>query len=302
MIILKVEKKDEGQVLQKFLKAKITDAPFTLIQKFFRKKLVKVNGKRVNKDFELKASDEISLPDIEQREGVQKKFPPIISRKEIEDNLLANIIYENDKILVINKPQGIPSQGGSKVRLSIDVMLKNMEEEWGYKTHIVHRLDKDTTGILIIAKDAETASLLGQKFKDREIEKTYLAICVGKLEPMQGIINYKIGKKTGQQEKMDVDEINGKEAITEYKVREYFDDIASLVELKPKTGRKHQLRVHLNALGHPIMGDGKYGGKKAFIESFSNKLHLHAWKIRQISGVMDKNIEILPSFETRLKI
>jgi 23S rRNA pseudouridine955/2504/2580 synthase len=290
----KISKLEDGTNIQKWFKKNLDNVPFILIQKFFRKKLVKVNNKKINKDYILKAGDEIKIPSTEER-LIKEKYKPNISREEYKKYFLDNIIYENDFIIVLNKPQGIASQGGSKVRLSIDYLSELYSENENEKPFIVHRLDKDTSGILILAKTKDVAVRLGEKFKNKQIEKTYLAIVIGKIIPMQGIINKKLTSTLGigNFEKMIVAD-EGKSASTEYKVLEYYGKTASLVEVKPKTGRKHQIRVHMSSIGHPILGDGKYGGATAFIEGLTNKMCLHSWKIGKIEGVLEKEIVVKP--------
>lgn len=285
----KVTINESGLTLQKWLKKK--EFPYILIQKFFRKKLVKINRIKANKDQVLNAGDEILLPEVEERE-TKTSFVYEISKQEVMKHFTSRILFEDENIIAIDKEQGIATQGGSKVKISIDGVLQQIALHSGKQYHLVHRLDKDTSGLLLIAKNRETASKLGDMFKNREIEKTYIAIAIGKIVPMEGSINLNIGK-TGsldQNEKMFIDAFDGKKAITDYKVLEYYGKTASLVEVYPQTGRKHQIRVHFAAIGHPILGDGKYGGSKAFVEGLGNKMHLHAFKLSCQDKILPKNL------------
>jgi len=146
---------------------------------------------------------------------------------------------------------------------------------------LVHRLDRDTSGILVLARTHKAAVFLADCFKEHRIEKSYLAVLAGIPKESRGIIKAPLAKRLegAGKEKMHHD-TKGKYSVTEYEVLDEVMGCACLVLLKPETGRKHQLRVHVTLLGTPIVGDGKYGGRKAFIEGVSNKLHLHAWKIQ----------------------
>lgn len=193
------------------------------------------------------------------------------------------IIYEDTKIAVINKPAGVAVQGGSKVKISIDTIY-NTSNDFKFNAHLVHRLDKDTSGLLILAKNQKSAKRLSQMLESRTgISKKYLAIVTGNIKPQKGKINFPL-LKVARKGKEVIAATSGynkeaKKAETIYNSIDNTGNIASFVELIAVTGRKHQLRVHLSKLGHPILGDGKYGGKQAFLPECSNKLHLHAAEI-----------------------
>ncbi|HCR86050.1 MAG TPA: hypothetical protein DIV86_05165 [Alphaproteobacteria bacterium] len=285
---------DSGLTLQKWLKK--NDVPFALANKFFRKKLIKVNKVKATKDTVLQTGDEILMPEIKEERQLgnehKEKYVYEITKQDAERHFHSRIIYEDENIIAIDKEQGIATQGGNKVKVSIDGILQKIAKHSGKQYFIVHRLDKDTSGVLLIAKNRQTAQKLGVKFKNRKIEKTYLAIVVGKVLPMEGSIDVKIGKVVnGDIEKMVIDEADGKKAITDYKVLEHFGKTASLVEIYPQTGRKHQIRVHFAAIEHPILGDGKYGGTKAFIEGLGKTMHLHSYRVGKCEKIIPKTIE-----------
>ena len=196
-------------------------------------------------------------------------------------------IYEDKNIVVINKPFGIPVQSGSGIKESIDFAIKSIYKD----AHVVHRLDKHTTGVLIFAKNLKSTTEIWNLFKNRKIDKKYIAIVVGKINQKSGQIKNFLKKGfVGGEEIMQCDLTQGDLAITNFTVVDVCKD-ASLVSLEPKTGRKHQIRVHMNHLGHPILCDGKYGRKTAFLKSMPNKnMNLHAESLRFC--LFGKSIEI----------
>lgn len=193
------------------------------------------------------------------------------------------IIFEDSKIVAINKPRGIPVQGGSNIKFSIDDVLHAMEKP----LKIVHRLDRETTGVMIFAKNADIAKKVCKKFNQGLINKHYLAIIRGKIGKDVSLIDQPLlEKKIGNEKLMLVDE-KGKRAITHVVFLRYNEEKnQSLIELKPTTGRKHQLRAHLSFLGYPIVGDTKYNFKEG-----KKMLMLHAKKIEFSLGQRNYNIE-----------
>jgi len=268
--------------LDKFLCKKF-DISFSLSQKLIREKKVKVNGNRVDFSYKIKEGDQIEIfTNLKSR--YIKDDKKTISNNKIE-NFWKNIIFENENFIIINKPSGLATQGGSGVNISVDdfISLKNYQ--------LVHRLDKDTSGILLIAKNSIIADYLNSAFKNKQVAKTYLALVYGELKKDSGIINIPIIKKNlGKNDRVLPDFVDGKEAITNYKVLNVFKNY-SLLELKPITGRTHQLRVHCKEIGHPIINDVKYGGKKVINNNLSNRLCLHAYEI-EFNDIDGKKIKI----------
>ena len=245
-------------------------------QKYIRTKQVLVNGSKVAYNYRLAKGDVISTSILKYSNILDKPAKP-----KPASNIKLKTIYEDDKIIVINKPFGLASQGGNKVKQNVDDTYPNY--------HLVHRLDKDTTGCLMLAKTPKVAKHLMHGFQQKNIIKTYIALVVGVPKPIEGQINLPIIKqKQDGNEIMVIDEHNPKaqKAITNYKVLERLSNKAAIIELQPITGRKHQLRCHLAAIGNPIVGDGKYGGKYAHLGGFSNKLHLHALSL-SLNGLLD---------------
>ncbi len=196
-----------------------------------------------------------------------------------------DIIYDHKDFIVINKPYGLACQGGKKVSQSIDeIFLKKNGADFDYK--LVHRLDMHTSGALILAKYKNAAQKLCKLFETQKIHKNYIAVVKGNLYPESGIIDLPLiqTSKSGREmicisNKEKNTNKSYKNAITQYNTIDFLYKHLSLINIYPITGRKHQIRAHLNAVGNPIIGDGKYGGKAAFIENATNKLHLHCVKL-----------------------
>jgi 23S rRNA pseudouridine955/2504/2580 synthase len=195
------------------------------------------------------------------------------------------VITQDRAAIVLNKPPGLATQGGTKTHEHVDGLLDAFiahgEKEGGPRPRLVHRLDKDTSGVLLIARTPGSAAFFSKRFSGRSARKIYWALVVGVPDIAEGTIEAPIGKQPGTGgEKMYVDEVNGQPARTRYRVVDRAGNRAAWVELQPLTGRTHQLRVHMAAIGHPIVGDGKYGGQDAFLTgSISRKLHLHARRL-----------------------
>jgi 23S rRNA pseudouridine955/2504/2580 synthase len=258
------------------------------LEKALRKGEIRLNGKKA------KASDRITtgqvieirfkIPEGEARKPEVPKFTP-------EDAALLQeaVLYKDADVIVINKPPGLPVQGGSGITKSVDSMLDCLRFEARERPKLVHRLDRDTSGVLVLARSAKVATRLMHAFKSKEAEKFYWALVKGVPEILQGKIDLPLAKQEdGDMEKVSVDEEDGKRAVTFYRVVERLSKTLAWVELMPVTGRTHQLRVHMATIGHPILGDGKYGAREAFIDGMelSRKLHLHARRI-MIPGLID---------------
>jgi 23S rRNA pseudouridine955/2504/2580 synthase len=192
------------------------------------------------------------------------------------------VIHEDPAAFVVNKPPGLATQGGTKTKDHLDRLLDGLPGAESSRPKLVHRLDKDTSGALLIARSPRAAAFFSKSFSGRTARKVYWALVVGVPEVKDGFIDLPIGKQFGTGgEKMCVDEENGQAARTRYRLVERAGNRAAWVELQPMTGRTHQLRVHMAAIGHPIVGDGKYGGQEAFLTgTISRKLHLHARRLR----------------------
>lgn len=249
---------------------------YTFLQKIFRMKKVKVNGKRAQ------ASDHLNKDDV-IRIFANKNFPTDLkktNKNEFKNQKLAEkfkqlIIFENEDLIAINKPTNLAVQMGSKVKISVETMMKSYRND----LKLVHRIDKDTSGILLIAKGRLSAQKLTRLFRENKIHKTYLAIVDGKIKTAGTIDNFLEKSIVGGEEKIRI-AINGDglHAITKYFPKKISDPqfkYYTLLELHLQTGRKHQLRVHCaEALHAPILGDKKYNKN-----SIHRELFLHAYKV-----------------------
>ncbi|MEI8295838.1 MAG: RluA family pseudouridine synthase [Alphaproteobacteria bacterium] len=187
-----------------------------------------------------------------------------------------NPVWEDSDLLVINKPAGLAVQGGTKTNIHVDGLLQAYGAAQGQRYYLVHRLDRDTSGILVVAKNHATAQHLATQFRLHTVKKLYLAIVLGVWKQQQGAINAPL-IKIGVHEKMVVDQEKGKSAQTDFRLVKRLTQALNLVALTPQTGRTHQLRVHMSYIGHPIIGDGKYGGAPALKQT--TQLHLHAYRL-----------------------
>jgi 23S rRNA pseudouridine955/2504/2580 synthase len=208
------------------------------------------------------------------------------------------VIHEDPNAFVLNKPPGLATQGGTKTTQHLDRLLDGLADERG-RPKLVHRLDKDTSGALLVARTARAAGHFANAFSGRTARKVYWALVVGVPDAAEGVIDAPLAKQPGTGgEKMHVSEEHGLPAKTRWRVVDRAGNRAAWVELQPLTGRTHQLRAHMAAIGHPIVGDAKYGGPEAFLTGgISRKLHLHARRIRidaPEGGVIDVTAELPP--------
>lgn len=294
MSIVKITPETSNMRLDKFLCAEF-DISFGIAQKLIREKKIKVNGKREDATYKTVDEDEIAIfADVEKRDK-EIKHKPQISPEKIK-KFLSYIIYQDEHMVAINKPSGLAVQGGSSIDISVDdllIALKTLNKD--YKPALVHRLDKDTSGILLIALNSEAAEFLTKSFKEKTITKTYLALVVGEVKKKEGEIRIPLRKKfVGKNEKVYPDFEQGKIAITKYKLLKNFLGFSSL-ELSPITGRTHQLRVHCKEMGHAIINDVKYGGLACVNKNLSKRMCLHAYKV-EIADYYGKLLSIKTEF------
>lgn len=257
--------------LDRYLRSKLGNIPQSLIEKNLREGKIKLNKKKTKSSYKVNINDQIDLFNFNfEKRIIQKK----VEFKPTNKIIVANeklIIEDNNDFIVLNKAAGISVQGGTKSKKNLVDIFSKSEIFQGTKPYSVHRLDKDTSGVFIMAKNRETAQLLTSLFRLRKVHKTYLAICHGELEKNNGewnsdLIRYENNKKIIEKAK------------TIYKVLDK-NSHASLVEMKPITGRKHQLRKQLFNIGHSIFGDQKY--RSSFVTKGINKnLMLHSYQIR----------------------
>lgn len=262
------------------------------LQRLLRGKNIKVNGEKATASRRLSAGDEIRIPPLDISE--KSNLPRDLSKADV-DFMHSLVLYRDADVIVLNKPAGIAVQGGTKTERHIDGMLDALRFDYDEKPRLVHRLDKDTSGILVLGRSANAAARLAEAFKTREAHKIYWAVVVGKPKLLSGKIDAPLSKLSGAGggEQMKIDFDNGQRAQTLYRVIDSLGQKAAWLEMSPLTGRTHQLRVHLaQALNTPIVGDGKYGGDRSFSLGLpnGNKMHLHARAIRMphpVKGILE---------------
>ncbi len=275
---------DDGIRLDRWFKRHLPDANFNLVSRWARTGQLRVDGKRATPGDRLEAGQEIRVPPAEVVPSNAGR--PVRKRIEISPDMVefaqSLVIHKDAAALVINKPPGLATQGGTKTAEHVDGLLDALDFELDQRPKLVHRLDKDTSGALLLARSARAAAHFSKAFSSRTARKVYWALVMGVPDIHDGFIDLPLAKQPGTGgEKMHVDEKDGQPSRSRYRVIERAGNRACWVELQPYTGRTHQLRVHMAAIGHPIVGDGKYGGKDAFLTgTISRKMHLHARRIR----------------------
>jgi 23S rRNA pseudouridine1911/1915/1917 synthase len=286
----KVDASGSGQRIDKFLTSRIRNTSRSYIQNIINQQKVKVNGETVNKHYRLAKGDVITIKDL-VKTGSAEIEPEKIS---------LNIVYEDASLAVISKKAGILTHPTpqSKDHTLVNALLyhyRKLSKLSGRdRAGIVHRLDKNTSGLLIVAKDDATHSLLSDMFKKRLVKKTYAALVWGSFPGKKGEIILPIGRSGLDRKKMSISIDRGREAVTKFEVAEEFGD-STLLDVHPETGRTHQIRVHLSYIGHPIIGDEVYGNKqsqKLARDLGLDRQFLHARRLEFTHPVTQKQLKI----------
>ena len=264
--------------LDRWLANRFPNLSHGLVQKLLRTGQVRVNGARATGKFRLSAGQQVRIPPMADS---GPRSQDVNSTIDSEDRrvLRSRILYENNELIVIDKPAGMAVQGGTGQRRHVDGLSSVLVAGNEPPPKLVHRLDKDTSGVLLLAKSAKAARRLGREFKMGKVRKTYWAVVVGVPALAAGIIENGLEKRAvAGGERVIVVSNRGRPARTRYKILDQSGSLATLLALYPETGRTHQLRVHCLGLGTPILGDGKYGGRKSFLPDLpaARRLHLHA--------------------------
>lgn len=273
---------DDDIRVDRWFKRHMDGVPFNVVSRWARTGQLRLDGKRVAPGDRIVAGQVLRVPPAEiERPGRTAKPRKELSQDQI-DFAQELVIHKDKAAIVVNKPPGLATQGGSKTNTHLDGLLDALTFEASGRPKLVHRLDKDTSGAILLARSSGSASFFSKRFSGRSARKVYWAIVMGVPEIADGMIDLPLSKQPGSGgEKMHVDEENGQMARSRYRIIERAGNRACWVELQPFTGRTHQLRVHMAAIGHPILGDGKYGGKDAFLTgAISRKMHLHARRLR----------------------
>jgi 23S rRNA pseudouridine955/2504/2580 synthase len=282
---------DEAR-LDRWFKRRFPGLGHGRLEKLLRTGQVRVDGGRVKASTRLAAGQIVRVPPLGDVSTALKprKIITLTDRETAE--LHARVLYRDNDVLAFNKPAGLAVQGGTGTVRHLDAMLDALTFDAGERPKLVHRLDKDTSGVLLLARNAKAAKWLTEAFRHRRTRKVYWALVVGALRPLEGKIDAKLAKMPGPGgERMHIDARAGKPAVSYYAVVEQAAQTAAWVALMPLTGRTHQLRVHMAAIETPIVGDGKYGGEAAMVSGLSQKLHLHARQI-EIQGPGRKALRI----------
>jgi len=283
--IVKVKKADDGMRLNRWFLKYYPGLSLGRFQKLVRTKQIKVNGQKADANFRLVEGNEVRVPPLDNEKKVVEKKEVSFSDKKFIENL---VIYKDEKIIVINKPSGLAVQGGTNMVRHVDGMLEALRFGNEEKPKLVHRIDKDTSGILVLARDRKMADVLTKAFREHSLKKTYLALSRGMIDKESGVIKAPLEKIDGRVQVVE----GGKVAITEYEILDNVGNKFALVEASPLTGRTHQIRAHLEHLGMPILGDDKYFGKERVKDTlFQKKLHLHAYKI-DLSQIYGKKMVV----------
>jgi len=258
------------------------------LEMLLRKGQIRVDGKRAKAGLRLAAGQVVRVPpmDTERSSPASRKrevAAPVA--EEDAEALRAAVLYRDEMVIAINKPPGLAVQGGTRTTRHLDGMLDALRYQFTERPRLVHRLDRDTSGVLILGRTASAAAALAQAFRQRTAQKLYWAVTVGTPMPHAGRIDQALAKGAVQGgERMVAAEPAGgngaaRPAVTLYRVVEHAGKQAAFVALTPLTGRTHQLRVHMAGRGAPILGDGKYGGSDAFLPGRARLLHLHARRL-----------------------
>jgi len=280
-----VPPEEDNSRLDRFVRRLVPGLAQGSIERMVRTGLIRVDGAKAKTNSRLVTGQILRLPpDLQAIPQKQPSAPKIVASASLQKQFDDMFLAEGRGWLALNKPSGLAVQGGTSIATHVDGMLQALATDTGGRLRLVHRIDKDTSGVLLLAKTIESARALTEAFQRHQIEKTYLAVVMG-MPPESGKIRAPIRKLPGKSgDKMAVDK-DGQEATTLYQRIDHAGRKLSLMALRPLSGRTHQLRVHMQHLGTPICGDGKYCGEAAHPgDMVARRLHLHAWQIKLADG------------------
>lgn len=287
-----------GQRIDNFLRNQLKNIPKSMIYRIVRKGEVRVNKKRIKAEYKLKAGDLVRIPPVTIEEKIEDSVPSTKLNKVSE--LEQCIIYEDDHMLILNKPSGTAVHGGSGLKFGAIEALRALRPDARF-LELVHRIDRDTSGILLIAKKRSALRHLQAQFREKTVQKYYFALVMGEWKNSCKVVNAPLLKN-------EVNSIvrvnpNGKASETRFRVLEKFQD-ATLVQASPITGRTHQIRVHAQYTGHPIAWDDRYGDRRfdAYTGKVGlNRLFLHAANIKFTHPGSEEKMDISAPMEARLE-
>lgn len=295
---------EDGMRLDRWFKTHYAQVPHGRLEKLLRTGQVRVDGGRVKANTRLEAGQSVRVPPLPDSPPPRGEAKPL---SKADRTFLKSItLYEDNDLLLLNKPSGLAVQGGTKTPLHIDRLLEGLGNGPETRPRLVHRLDRDTSGVLVVAKKRSVAAKLGKAFQTRSVRKIYWALVHGVPKPPQGKIDAALVKaqtqdgervrkaRPGEQDK-------AQSAVTHYAVIDRAARQVALMSLKPVTGRQHQLRAHMAILGHPILGDTKYPSEIELPEGIERRLHLHARRISfphpSGEGIVDVTAPLPPHME-----
>jgi 23S rRNA pseudouridine955/2504/2580 synthase len=277
-----VGREEDGMRLDRWFRTHYATLPHSRLEKLLRTGQVRVDGGRAKASTRLAEGQTVRVPPLPDAPPRGGTAPPISNADR--EFLAAITLYEDDDLLILNKPSGLAVQGGTKTTRHVDRLLEGLGDGPETRPRLVHRLDRDTSGVLVVAKRRSVAAKLGRAFQTRSVRKIYWAIVKGVPKPPQGKMEAALVKSAGPEgdrvrKARPGEQDIAQSAVTYYSVNDHAGQKASFVTLKPVTGRQHQLRAHMAILGHPILGDAKYGGDIEMPEGIAPILHLHARRI-----------------------
>jgi 23S rRNA pseudouridine955/2504/2580 synthase len=293
VVTMVVTDDEDDTRLDRWLKRKFHGLTQGQIEKTLRKGEIRVDGARAKSNSRLKAGQSVRIPPMAGPEDGEKPRAAVSKVKTSDADMMRSlVIYEDESIIALNKPFGLAVQGGTSTTRHIDALSRALVPDTAEKPRLVHRLDRDTTGVLVLAKTVGVANKLGRLFRERDLEKIYWAVTIGAPHPADGDIRGWMIKSTGpgdDKEKMRAAAQNEKGAVhaaTQYSIVSNAGQKAAWVALKPETGRTHQLRFHMASIGTAIVGDKKYTCDREAPFGLAEGLHLHARALRlpQASG------------------
>ena len=299
-----VTAEEDGMRLDRWFRTHYATLPHSRLEKLLRTGQVRVDGGRVKASTRLAEGQSVRVPPLPDA-APSTPLKPRISKADLA--FLESItLYEDDDLLILNKPTGLAVQGGTKTVRHVDRLLEGLGDGPETRPRLVHRLDRDTSGVLVVAKRRSVAAKLGRAFQTRSVRKIYWAIVKGVPKPPQGKVEAALVKAAGPdgdrvRKARPGEQDKAQSAVTYYAVVDRAGQEVSFLSLKPVTGRQHQLRAHMAILGHPILGDEKYGGAEDMPEGIPNRLHLHARRISfphpSGEGVVDVTAPLPPDLK-----
>jgi 23S rRNA pseudouridine955/2504/2580 synthase len=309
VVNLEVDADEDDTRLDRWLKRKFHGLTQGQIEKACRTGEIRVDGTRAKANTRVKSGQSVRIPPMAPPPGAKKddgEKPRTKVKSSDADMMRSLVIYEDDRIIALNKPSGLAVQGGTGTTRHIDALSRALVDDTEEKPRLVHRLDRDTTGVLVLAKTVPAANFLGKLFRSRDLDKIYWAVTLGVPHPQNGEIRGWMVKSAGpggEKEKMrsaDQKEKGAVHAVTLYSVISNAGQKAAWVALKPETGRTHQLRFHMAEMGTAIVGDGKYTCHREVPQGLASGLHLHARALR-LPGPKGKPIEIVADLPEHMK-